>query len=90
MGLNKGVVSRLVDRLEKRNFIKRTVSEKDRRLSSIELTPAGIKLVPKLAHLADENDEKFFGHLPKREREALAGFMRELVKHHGFKTKPIH
>ena len=52
------------------------------------LTRAGRALVPRLAALADANDEHFFGHLGAAERQALRAAMQALVQHHGLKDVP--
>jgi DNA-binding MarR family transcriptional regulator len=89
MGMDKGAVSRLVDRLEKRAFITREFTFEDRRLSSIQLTSSGEKIVPALAKIADENDKCFFGHLSKKEVSQITDFLKDIVNRHGFKSKPI-
>lgn len=89
MGLDKGAISRLTDRLEKRDLIKRTTELKDRRLYSIELTSAGAKLVPQLSKIADENDAHFFGHLSKKQFEQQMQFFKDMVKRYEFNRKPI-
>jgi hypothetical protein len=45
--------------------------------------------VPRLARLADENDEEFFGALPREDRAELMRVMQQLVSHHGLKTVPV-
>lgn len=87
--IDKGGISRLSDRLEKRNLIKRTVDQKDRRLYSIELTPTGKKLVPELAQIADENDAYFFGHLTEKKFDGIMNFLKDMVNRHEFIQKPI-
>lgn len=89
IGVDKGVVSRLADRLEKEGFIKRTVSSKDRRFFSIELTTQGRQLLPALAEIASENDQAFFGHLSKKETIGLKEMLKKLVTKHKLKTKPL-
>jgi len=89
IGMDKGVVSRLTDRLEKQGLIKRTIPMEDRRLFSIELTASGRKLVPVLAKIAQENDQRFFGHLSKEEIAAMTDFLKDLVVRHDFRSKPI-
>lgn len=89
MGLDKGAISRLSDRLEKRKLLKRSTDLKDRRLYSIELTPAGIKLIPQLAKIADENDAYFFGHLSKKQFDDLMQFLKDMVKRFEFSRKPV-
>lgn len=89
MGIDKGAISRLSDRLEKRNMIKRTADLKDRRLYSIELTPAGSKLVPQLAMIADQNDANFFDHLTKKQFAEIMEFLIDMVNRYEFTRKPI-
>ena len=60
VGLTRGAVSKLVDRLEAKGLLARTTAKKDRRFQSVGLTKKGRGLVPDLAALADENDEAFF------------------------------
>jgi len=89
MGIDKGGISRLSDKLEKRGLIKRTTDANDRRLYSVELTSAGARLVPKLAKLADENDEFFFGHLSKKKMDEMMSFLKDMVKRFEFDKKPV-
>lgn len=89
MGLDKGAVSRLAERLEQRGLILRSVNSEDRRLFSIELTEQGLSLVPELAQIADENDRAFFGHLSKEEIASVTNLLKDIVNRHGFRAKPI-
>ena len=88
MGIDKGSISRITDRLEKMGMLKRMAGE-DRRAFSIHLTPAGSKLVPELAKIADENDAFFFKHLTKKEVELMSHILKDVVTRHGFKAKPL-
>ena len=63
LGMTRGAISKLVERLCGKSLVKRTASNGDRRYQSVALTAKGEKLVPTLARLADENDQEFFGHL---------------------------
>lgn len=89
IGMTKGAVSKLLDRLEGKRLIGRAVLEHDRRHQEIALAPSGRTLVPRLARLADENDEEFFGALPREDRAELMRMMQQLVSHHGLKTVPV-
>lgn len=89
VGLTRGAVSKLVSRLCDKELIVRTFSDQDRRYQSVALTAAGKRLVPELARLADENDQEFFGHLSSAERRALLRLLRDMVHHHGWKSRPI-
>ena len=59
-GLTRGAVSKLIDRLVQKNFVSRAEASGDRRFQDIKLTSAGRTLVPRLARIADQNDEDFF------------------------------
>ncbi|MFZ5755438.1 MAG: MarR family winged helix-turn-helix transcriptional regulator [Pseudomonadota bacterium] len=89
MGMTRGAVSKLVDRLQTKALVTRSFSEHDRRQQQIGLTAEGNRLVPELARLADENDDAFFGHLEPRRREAIAAAMKEIVRIHQMKTVPV-
>ena len=89
IGMTRGGVSKLVDRLVGKEFVTRRERADDRRFQSIALTAAGRRLVPQLARLADENDEEFFHPLTRREREALVVTMKKLVRAHGLQTLPM-
>ena len=88
IGMTRGGVSKLVDRLVSKKLIARRERSDDRRFQSIALTPAGRRLVPQLAALADQNDEEFFCPLSAGERAALMATMKKLVQAHGLQTVP--
>lgn len=46
------------------------------------------KLADRLAALADENDEEFFGCLDAETRSAIQSAMRRLVQRHGLRGAP--
>jgi DNA-binding MarR family transcriptional regulator len=78
-GLTRGAVSKLVDRLFRKGLVSRAEADRDRRFQDVTLTGAGRALVPRLAALADRNDEEFLSQLSAREREALVATLRKLV-----------
>jgi DNA-binding MarR family transcriptional regulator len=88
IGMTRGGVSKLVDRLVSKNLITRRERGDDRRFQSIALTASGRRLIPRLAALADQNDEEFFHPLSAGERAALIATMRKLVQAHGLQTLP--
>jgi DNA-binding MarR family transcriptional regulator len=88
-GLTRGAISKLVDRLIAKELLARTYAEDDRRYQSLALTPAGAKLVPKLAAIADDNDKAFFKTLSKKERAKLRAILAKLVEAHNLTTVPI-
>lgn len=88
LGMTRGAISKLADRLIAKELIARTTSTEDRRQQTLSLTDAGQTLVPKLAELADRNDAEFFGHLEPAERAALEKTLKEIVRRHELKTIP--
>ena len=89
LGLTRGAVSKLVDRLVEKSLVHKAAGDQDRRYQSVGLTKQGRALVPKLARLADQNDEEFFGGLSARQRRTLRGVMQEIVHARGLKEVPI-
>ena len=89
LGMSRGAVSRLLDRLEAKRLLQRRVTAADKRYQSIVLSAAGQKLVPALAALADANDEQFFGHLSVAERTQLIELMKDVVRAQRLKDVPL-
>lgn len=89
IGLTRGAITRLADRLIAKQLVTRRASATDGRAQMLSLTEAGRDLVPVLAATADENDAAFFAHLPPDERAALERALKDLVRHHGLRALPI-
>jgi DNA-binding MarR family transcriptional regulator len=79
MGMTKGAVSKLADRLVAKQFVVRWADADDRRAQALALTGTGRALVPRLADLADRNDGAFFGALTAAERRQLEALLRKIV-----------
>lgn len=88
-GLTKGAVSKLIDRLVQKNYISRTESKQDRRFQDIVLTQIGREIVPKLALLADENDDEFFSQLDLEEKKQLLNLCKKIALNKNLTTIPI-
>lgn len=88
VGLSRGAVSKLVDRLVGKGLVRCAVDKADGRFHVLSLTAAGKRLVPVLAGLADENDREHFGHLSDTERAALRGVLERICDRHGFLGAP--
>lgn len=89
LGMTRGAISKLVDRLAAKALVTKTASREDRRYQSLALTAAGRALVPRLAALADRNDVEFFGHLSAVERRKIEDAMKEIVRRKALKTIPV-
>lgn len=88
-GLTRGAVSKLIDRLLQKGLVTRTESSRDRRYQEIKLTASSNRLVPKLAKIADENDESFFSILSRGEKKTLMNTLMKLAELHRLNTNPI-
>ena len=88
LGMTKGAASKVISRLEEKGLAQRQLAEGRAREQVLVLTAQGRALVPRLAALADANDEHFFGHLPAPERQTLMDTMQALVQHHQLKEVP--
>jgi DNA-binding MarR family transcriptional regulator len=89
LGLTRGAVSKLAERLVAKALITRTADESDGRAQKLALTDQGRRLVPELAALADANDAHFFSHLTPEQRANLEALLRDIVARHGLNTIPI-
>ncbi|QFY63133.1 MarR family transcriptional regulator (plasmid) [Rhizobium grahamii] len=89
MGMTKGAISKLADRLVSKGLIARAEHETDRRAHSLFLTSAGREKVPRLASLADLNETEYFGLLTEKEHAALDQILKALVERRGLETIPI-
>lgn len=90
MGMTRGAVSKLVERLCRKNLAARSADSADKRYQTIELTDAGKRLVPELAALADANDHEFFGHLEPDDRLRITALLQGIVRRNDWKDIPVH
>ncbi len=73
----------MVERLVQRGLINRAEGN-DRRSLDLTLTPAGKKIVPQLAKLADENDYSFFKNLNDKQRKDFLATIKKLLSANGW------
>ncbi|MCW7492369.1 MarR family transcriptional regulator [Leptospira sp. 2 VSF19] len=88
-GLSRGAVSKLIDRLLHKGLVSREEMNKDRRYQEIKLTKEGVRLVPKLAEIADENDSHFFSFLSEKEKNQLRKTLIKLTTLNKLNLNPI-
>lgn len=89
IGMTRGAVSKLVERLSVKGLVVCRVGKSDRRYQTVTLSATGKWLVPKLVALADQNDREFFGHLSKQERENLFAVLMNIVHSQGINVVPV-
>lgn len=70
-------ITRLLDRLEKRELISRRRETKDRRMVLTRITPAGLKLLAELDEPVQNAHREQLGHLGKERLKALTELLHE-------------
>jgi DNA-binding MarR family transcriptional regulator len=78
--VDPGSLTRLLDRMEDKDLIRRLPVDGDRRSIRIALTPHASALAPRLAALADANDAQFFDALPIEESRAFRATLARLLR----------
>lgn len=89
MGLTRGAVTKLADRLVAKSLAVRRASPDDGRAQTLALTAAGRNFVPELAALAERNEAACFAHLPEADRRALERILKDMVRHLGVTAMPL-
>ena len=89
MGLTRGAITKLADRLIAKTLVLREASVEDGRAQTLALTGRGLALVPDLAALADRNDAEFFDGLTEDERATLARLLRRVAERGRMTATPI-
>jgi DNA-binding MarR family transcriptional regulator len=89
LGMTRGAISKLADRLAAKALLVRVPGKVDRRYQDLALTAAGRELVPTLSELADQNDAEFFGHLSLEDRAIIRRLMMGIVRELGLRTTPV-
>jgi DNA-binding MarR family transcriptional regulator len=78
--VDAGFVARVLDKLEKANYIKRTISKSDRRQRDIFLTAKGKRIGDTLKKHDNITHKKMFKNLSKQEQE-LVITLTEKIEH---------
>ncbi|MDQ2101074.1 MarR family winged helix-turn-helix transcriptional regulator [Azospirillum isscasi] len=89
LGMTRGAISKLADRLAGKGLLIQTAAPDDRRCQTLALTPEGRALVPELSALADRNDAEFFGHLDTADRARIEEALKEIVRRMGLRSVPV-
>ena len=82
LGLTRGAVSKVIDKLEAKQWITAPADQNDKRVRTVSLTGKGSRALPKLRRLAGHNDETFFSVLEPAERAALQWLLAKLIESH--------
>jgi DNA-binding MarR family transcriptional regulator len=82
LALTRGAVSKVIDKLEAKNWIRGSTKPEDNRVRLFSPTRRGSRVLPELAEIADRNDRTFFDVLRVDERATLRRLLSKLVHLH--------
>lgn len=82
LGLTRGAVSKIVDKLELKGWVQEDAPQGDNRYRLLSLTRAGKRSLPQLAQIADRNDAAYFDCLTATEKATLKKLLMKLADHH--------
>lgn len=89
LGMTKGAVSKVVVKLEEKGLVQRSSDPSDARAMQLRLSNKAEDLVPRLAQIADDNDQRFFGHLTAAQQAALRDILEQTVRFHQLREVPV-
>ncbi|MGD0829628.1 MAG: MarR family transcriptional regulator [Terracidiphilus sp.] len=87
--MTRGAISKIIDKLQAKGWIRSKVNPEDNRGQLLSLTPVGRRNLPELAKIADQNDEEFFACLDAGERYVLKDLLSKLAEHHQIRNVPV-
>ncbi len=88
LGLTRGAVSKIIDKLEAKGWIQADAKEGDNRYRLLSLTRAGQRSLPILAQIADQNDSAYFDCLNANEKVFLRELLIKLAEHNHIHDVP--
>ena len=80
--MKQPTLTRVVDRLQGRGHVRRIAHESDRRITLIEITPAGDKLVAGLIELAKEHERRVLEPFGLARSNDLKNTLRKMIELH--------
>lgn len=89
LALTRGGISKVIDKLETKDWIKGSTSPEDNRVRLFSLTQRGRRVLPELAEIADRNDQTFFDVLDASERATLRRLLSKLAGLHHIGGVPV-
>jgi DNA-binding MarR family transcriptional regulator len=87
--MTRGAISKIIDKLEAKGWIRSKVNPEDHRGLCLTLTALGRRTVPELARIADSNDESFFGCLDNSESATLRRLLGKIAMYREMRDVPV-
>lgn len=88
LGLTRGAISKIVDKLDAKGWVQTDAKEGDSRFRLLSITRAGRRSLPVLAEIADQNDARYFDCLNAEEKSVLRKLLVKLVDHNRINNVP--
>ena len=89
MGMTRGAISKVLEKLASKKLISRSISLLDNRVQLLSLTDQARRILPQLTSIADGNDDYFFAALKSDEKVALRNLLRKLAGVHQITRIPV-
>ena len=86
--MTRGAVSKIIDKLEAKNWVARSAKPGDGRTHLLFLTRRGNQIIPQLAEILDQHEQKIFGSLEVDERAILRRLLQKLAELHHTRKLP--
>ena len=80
LGLTRGAVSKIIDKLEAKGWVQTDAKKEDNRYRLLSLTHAGRRSLPVLAQIANRNDLAYFDCLSAKEKTVLRDLLIKLAE----------
>jgi DNA-binding MarR family transcriptional regulator len=88
LGLTRGAVSKIIDKLEAKDWVQMDAKKGDKRYRLLSITRAGRRSLPVLAQIADQNDSAYFDCLSAKEKVILRELLIKLAEHNRIHDVP--
>ena len=85
-GMHQAPISRIVEKLAKKDLVQRITSLEDRRSVNVRLTESGKVLRERLLGITSLNAKESFACLSEEEHEAFMKTIKKVLKSHDFDT----
>lgn len=89
MGMTRGAISKVLDKLDSKRLVARSLSPLDSRVQLLSLTDQARRVLPQLTSIADDNDRHFFAALGADEKATLRKLLRKLAGIHRMTRIPV-
>ena len=80
LGIDRSSVVPLIDRLQKRGWVRRAQRATDRRAHALELAPGGVAMLTRLQPHLDAHEERIAGDLSLVERQRLFDLLTRVAR----------